>query len=25
LALIAPDQLVEHRYTKFRGMGNFFA
>ena len=25
LAELTPDQLVEHRYTKFRNMGNFFA
>jgi acetyl-CoA carboxylase carboxyl transferase subunit alpha len=25
LAPFGPEQLVEHRYTKFRNMGNFFA
>ena len=25
LAPLSPDQLVEHRYAKFRRMGNFFA
>jgi acetyl-CoA carboxylase carboxyl transferase subunit alpha len=25
LAGFSPDELVEHRYTKFRNMGNFFA
>lgn len=25
LAAMPPDQVVEHRYTKFRRMGNFFA
>jgi acetyl-CoA carboxylase carboxyl transferase subunit alpha len=24
LAGLSPDQLVQHRYTKFRQMGNFF-
>jgi len=22
---LSPDQLVQHRYAKFRKMGNFFA
>jgi acetyl-CoA carboxylase carboxyl transferase subunit alpha len=25
LASLGPEELVEHRYAKFRGMGNFFA
>jgi acetyl-CoA carboxylase alpha subunit len=25
LACLSPAQLVEHRYDKFRKMGNFFA